>query len=155
MTTASLGGPAAPRADAAGRDVLDRLCIDACVSTLGRCLDERDFEALRGVFTEDATVRTPGGTATGHDAIVDQARGRHTRDEGVQHIITNTLVEPDGDRAAVRANLLVAFARRGATDPCPFLLGEVYRFELRRTAEGWRIAALDSTPVWSVNRPAY
>jgi hypothetical protein len=99
-------------------------------------------------------VSTPGGTATGHDALVDQARRRHSQDAGIQHVITNQLVNIEGDRASVRANLLVSFARSGVSDPQPFLLGEVYRFELRRTDDGWRIAGLGSTPVWSLNRPA-
>jgi len=33
------------------------------------------------------------------------------------------------------------------------MLGEVYRFELQRTADDWRIASLRSTTAWSVNRP--
>jgi hypothetical protein len=60
----------------------------------------------------------------------------------------------DGDRARVRANLLVSFAHDGPADPAPFLLGEVYRFELSRTVDGWRIARLSSTPTWTLNRPA-
>jgi len=100
-------------------------------------------------------VTTPGGPATGHDALVDQARRRHSSDDGIQHVITNLLVERDGDRASVRANLLVSFAHSGPTDPEPFLLGEVYRFALRRTADGWRISALNSTPRWSLNRPTW
>ncbi|HEX3812819.1 MAG TPA: nuclear transport factor 2 family protein [Mycobacteriales bacterium] len=135
-------------------ELLDRLRIEAHISQLGRCLDERDFEGLRGLFTEDAMVRTPGGTAVGHDALVDQARQRHSADEGIQHLITNLVVEVAGDRASVRANLLVSFARSGATGPAPFQLGEVYRFQLRQTGEGWRIAGLSSAPTWSVNPPA-
>jgi hypothetical protein len=135
-------------------ELAERLRIKRLISTLGRCLDERDFEALREIFLSDASVTTPGGTAAGHDAIVDQARRRHSLDEGVQHIVTNMLVELNGDHASVRANLLVSFARSGATDPLPFLLGEVYRIRLRRTAEGWRISGLSSTPIWSLNPPA-
>src|SRR5882672_4741965 len=119
-------------------DLVDRLGIEENVSKLGRSLDERDFEALRELFTPDASVTTPGGTATGHDALVEQARARHSRDDGIQHVITNLLVDVDGDQASVRA----------------FLLGEVYRFDLRRTAEGWRFTTLRSNPVWSLNRPA-
>jgi hypothetical protein len=132
----------------------DRHHILDLIATLGRCLDERDFEVLRDLFTDDASVTTPGGTATGHDALVDQARRRHSQDAGIQHVITNQLVNIEGDRASVRANLLVSFARSGVSDPQPFLLGEVYRFELRRTDDGWRISGLGSTPVWSLNRPA-
>jgi hypothetical protein len=134
--------------------LIDRLEIERTISTLGRCLDERDFEGLRDLFTENASVATPGGTATGHDALVDQARGRHSNDDGIQHVITNLLVDQDGDHAEVRANLLVSFAHAGPADPAPFLLGEVYRFELRRTGDGWRISSLASTPTWTLNRPA-
>src|SRR5919202_938306 len=96
--------------------------IQTIVSRLGRCLDERDFEGLRSLFTQDATVQTPGGTATGHDALVDQARRRHTQAAGIQHLITNVLIDEEDDTAGVRANLLVAFAEEGPTDPAPFLL---------------------------------
>jgi hypothetical protein len=135
-------------------ELFDRHHILDLIATLGRCLDERDFEALRGLFTDDASVTTPGGAATGRDALVDQARRRHSQDDGIQHVITNHLVNLAGDRASVRANLLVSFARSGVDDPQPFLLGEVYRFELRRTDDGWRIVSLHSTPVWFLNRPA-
>jgi 3-phenylpropionate/cinnamic acid dioxygenase small subunit len=132
----------------------DRLAIEEIISRLGRCLDERDFEALRELFTADASAATPGGTSTGHDALVNQARRRHSADDGIQHVITNLLIEQDGDTANVRANLLVAFARTGPADPAPFLLGEVYRFELRRADDRWRITRLSSTPTWTLNRPA-
>ncbi len=134
----------------------DRLDIERTIFSLGRCLDERDFEGLRDLFTDDAAVATPGGTATGHDALVDQARRRHSNDDGIQHVITNLLVDLDldGGRASVRANLLVSFAHAGPADPAPFLLGEVYRFELRRGADDWRISRLSSTPVWTLNLPA-
>jgi 3-phenylpropionate/cinnamic acid dioxygenase small subunit len=136
------------------QDLADRFDIERLISSLGRLLDERDFDGLRALFTEDAIVTTPGGTATGHDALVDQARRRHSDDAGIQHVITNLLVDRDGDAATVRANLLVSFARTGPADPAPFLLGEVYRFDLRRAPDGWRIAALSSAPTWTLNRPA-
>jgi hypothetical protein len=153
MTTA----PAVTSATSASpswHDLTDRCRIEDAISTLGRCLDERDFDALRDLFTPDATVTTPGGTASGHEALVDQARRRHTTDEGIQHLITNILITRQDDFATARANLLVCFAHSGAADQLPFLLGEVYRFELRRTVAGWRIATMTSTPTWSLNRPA-
>jgi hypothetical protein len=134
--------------------VIDRLDIERTIFSLGRCLDERDFEGLRELFTSDGSVSTPGGDVTGHDALVEQARARHSNDEGIQHLITNLLIEQDGDRAAVRANLLVTFAKIGVGDPAPFLLGEVYHFDLDRTPTGWRITRLASTPVWALNLPA-
>lgn len=138
----------------AWRHLEDRYQIEKTISALGRCLDERDFDALRSLFTPDATVTTPGGSATGHDALVEQARRRHSTDKGIQHVITNLIIAPAGETATVRANLLVVFACTGPTDPQPFLLGEVYRFTLRRAAASWRIASLTSTPTWTLNPPA-
>jgi hypothetical protein len=134
--------------------VIDRLDIERTISSVGRCLDERDFDGLRDLYTPDASVSTPGGDVSGHDALVEQARSRHSSDDGIQHLITNLLIEQDGDQAAVRANLLVTFAKTGVGDPAPFLLGEVYHFNLARTPMGWRITHLRSTPVWALNLPA-
>jgi hypothetical protein len=134
--------------------MIDRFDIERAIFSVGRCLDERDFDGLRDLFTDDASVSTPGGEVRGRDALVAQARARHSNDKGIQHLITNLLIDQDGDRAAVRANLLVTFAKTGVGDPSPFVLGEVYRFELERTPLGWRITQLTSTPVWTLNLPA-
>ena len=55
----------------------DQLELERVVWTMGRCLDERDLEGLRHLFTADATVIT-GETANGHNALVEQARRRHS-----------------------------------------------------------------------------
>jgi SnoaL-like domain len=132
--------------------ITDQLELERTVWSLGRCLDERDFDGLRQLFTEDATVTT-AATASGHDALVEQARRRHSRDDGVQHIITNLITDVAGDQATGRANLLVSFARTGPADPAPLLIGEVYRFAFQRTPQGWRITRLTSTRTWSLNQP--
>jgi hypothetical protein len=129
----------------------DQSELERTVWTLGRALDERDFDELRQLFTTDATVTT-GETASGHDALVEQARRRHSGTDGIQHIISNLIIDLAGDQATGRANLLVTFARTGPGDPAPLLVGEVYRFAFRRTPEGWRIASLASTQIWSLNR---
>ena len=131
----------------------DRDDIHDLVSTLGRHLDDRNFESLRDLFTPDAIVHTPGGQAQGHDALVAQAALRHSEPVGLQHLITNTLIDVDGDRASLRANLLVTFSD-GVRDPAPFQLGEVYRMDLLRTPDGWRIHDLATSAVWSRNLPA-
>jgi len=130
----------------------DHLELERTVWSLGRCLDERDFDGLRELFTADATVTT-AATATGHDALVEQARRRHSRDDGIQHIITNLITDVDGDQATGRANLLVSFARTGPDDPAPYLIGEVYRFAFGRTSRGWRMTSMTSTRTWSLNQP--
>lgn len=117
------------------------------VSRLGRWLDARDFDRSRAVFADDVAADTPGGSARGLDQVVAQASRNHTADERTQHLITDVLVDLAGDRADVRANLLVAFA----TDADPFnarLAGSRYRFETVRTPAGWRVRRVEVEPVW-------
>ena len=57
-----------------------------------------------------------------------------------QHLITNVLVDLDGDRATAGANLLVHFP--DAT------LGERYAFEAARRDDGWRLTRIVVEPRW-------
>ncbi|BEP12253.1 nuclear transport factor 2 family protein [Acidothermaceae bacterium B102] len=122
------------------------------VSSLGRLIDERRFDDIRTLFTPDGSVSTPGGDAVGHDAVVAQAARRHSQHDATQHVITNVLVDIDGDRASARANLLVTFADDNVA--LPYQAGGVYRFELQHTTGGWLFTTVVTTPVWSVNEPA-
>jgi 3-phenylpropionate/cinnamic acid dioxygenase small subunit len=135
-------------------ELTDRHEITNLVYRLGAVLDDRRFDEMRSLLVDEATVRTPGGTAEGREALIAQAHRNHQPDEPTQHVITNPLVELDGDRAKVRANLVVNFAtpaRRDESLPAPprkYTLGETYHFEVVRTPEGWRFASVESRPVW-------
>jgi len=67
--------------------------------------------------------------------------------------VSNGLVDLDADQATVRSNLLVTFARREPVADKPVTLGEVYRFEARRTVDGWRLASVVVEPVWASRSP--
>ena len=137
--------------DAAGlerqvTELVARNAITDLVYRLGVALDDGRFDELRSIFTEDSMASTPGGTVEGIDALIAQASRNHSRERRNHHVITNVLVDLDGERADVRANLVVTFAR----DAVPyFTLGEVYRFDARRTSDGWRLSRVESTPVWT------
>jgi SnoaL-like domain len=94
-------------------ELTDRNEIANLVYRLGAFLDARRFDEMQSLVVEEATVRTPGGTADGREALIAQARRNHPPDEPTQHLITNPIVELDGDRAKVRANLVVNFAAPG------------------------------------------
>jgi SnoaL-like domain len=135
-------------------ELTDHNDITNLVYRLGACLDDRRFDEMGSLLVEAATVRTPGGAAEGREAVIAQARRNHPPDEPTQHVITNPLVELDGDRAEVRANLVVNFAAPGHRDeslPAPprkYTLGEIYHFDVVRTSEGWRFSSIETTPVW-------
>ena len=136
------------------QQILDHNEITNLVYRLGAFLDDRRFDEMRSLLVEDATVQTPGGAAAGREALIAQARRNHQPDEPTQHLITNLLIDVDGDRAKVRANLVVNFAAPASRDeslpvaPRKYTLGEIYRFDVVRTSEGWRFSRVESIPVW-------
>jgi hypothetical protein len=134
----------------------DRAEIIDLVARLGACLDEARFDDMADLLVEDATVRTPGGQAEGRAAVIAQAVRSHPADQQFQHVITNVLVDLDGDRATARANLVLHVSVPGdgpayATAPAPAPragIGEVYHFRLARTPAGWRLSRIETVPVW-------
>jgi SnoaL-like domain len=124
-------------------DLNDRREITDLVSRLGLWLDEGRFDEAPTILTQDVAVSTPGGQAQGIERVIAQARRNHQHPH-LQHVITNVLVDLDGDSAAVRANLVVTFA----DDAISSQQGERYRFEAVRTADGWRLSRVEVEPVW-------
>ena len=143
------------------QELADRSEITDLVNRLGMALDEGRSDDLRSLLAEDATVRTPGGTAEGREAVIAQASRNHPPEQPIQHAITNVLVDVDGSRARARANLVVYFGPlAGASDPAvppappvEYTTGEVYHYDLVRTAEGWRFSRIETTPVWRSGTP--
>jgi SnoaL-like domain len=141
----NVGNPNYPEKHQMQRQLTDREAITDLVSELGLWLDEKRFEDARVVLAEDVMVDTPGGRSEGIDAVVEQARRNHD-DHNTQHVITNVLVDVDGDRATVRANLTATFA--ALADKSSFVVGERYRFEAVRLPAGWRLSRIRVIPVW-------
>ena len=126
------------------QQLADRQAITDLVMRLARMLDEKRFDDAPAILADDATVRTPGGTAGGRAAVVEQARRNHT--VRTQHVITNLLIDLDGDRAEAGANLLVTFAPTAGETT---MLGERYRFEAVREPVGWRLSTIEVETLWN------
>jgi hypothetical protein len=151
--------------DATLQQVLDHNEITDLVSRLGVCLDEGRFDDMRSLLAGEATAQTPGGAAVGRDAVVAQARRNHEPQWGHEHVITNVLVDLDGDRGKVRANVVLYAAPDNAPDAdsttdsdstippllapkVTFILGGVYGFDVVRTEHGWRFSRVATASVW-------
>jgi hypothetical protein len=134
------------------QELIDRSEITELVHRLGVWLDDKRLDEARSILTEDATAKTPGGSVAGVDRLAQQARQNHV--VPTHHVITNVLIDLDGDRATVGANLIATFVSGPDGSGPHFQLGERYRFEAIRTPDGWRLSHVESTPVWSVgSRP--
>ncbi|WP_232663156.1 nuclear transport factor 2 family protein [Pseudonocardia sp. TRM90224] len=137
----------------------DRLAIADLITRLGLMLDSKEFGEVHAVLAPDVTVRTPGGAAAGIDAVLAQARRNHT--VRTQHVISDVLVDLDGDRAVAGANLIVTFvpevegpdSRLTLNDQdVPdgrLTLGERYRFGAVRGDQGWRLDSIEVNRIWS------
>jgi SnoaL-like protein len=117
------------------QDLIDRQAIADVVSRLGLWLDgDTTLDQARAILAEDVSISTPGGVVQGIEPAVEQAARNHT--EKTQHVITNLLVDLDGDTAKVGANSIITFPDRTLTGR--------YAFETRRTPEGWRLTRIAS-----------
>jgi 3-phenylpropionate/cinnamic acid dioxygenase small subunit len=140
------------------RELLDRSEIANLTSRLGLLLDEKRFDDMLSVFTDDVIADFPhtgAGQIHGAGVLADYGRKSQGVYERAHHVLTNQLVELDGDRATVRANLIATHVPRADQPGSHFDVGEYYHFEMVRTPRGWRISRLSPHPVWTSGvRPA-
>ncbi len=115
----------------------DRADVADVLFRYGSSLDEKDWARLETCFTPGATGILAGGPQLeGYTAIEEAVRAALSVYDRTHHSISNCEVEVSGDTAHLRANLI-------ATHLLPdgnFVVGGVYREELVRTADGWRIS---------------
>jgi len=131
------------------QSLADRAEITDLFVKLGRCLDEHRFDELNELFTPDVVGTTPGGTQTGRDALVEQARRNHEDYDRLTHQFTSVLVEVDGDEGSIRAYVTGSFGHAAEPRPERVITG-LYRNRVVRTADGWRISGLTVEPKFLV-----
>jgi hypothetical protein len=130
------------------QELTDRADLTDLLNRQGLWLDEQRFDAA-SVFTNDATAQTQGGRAQGLQAITALAHRTHAPFDRTQHVTSNVLIDLDGDRATVRANLIATLVHDAAAHEPPYRVGERYRFKAVRTPRGWRFSRVEATRVWS------
>jgi 3-phenylpropionate/cinnamic acid dioxygenase small subunit len=125
------------------REIADLLEIQQVLYRYARALDERDFDLLHEVFTPDATIHydVPGGVRMGFRETVEWLRGALQIFAVTQHVMSNPLIELDGDRARSTTYLTASHVqvRLDGTEVC-VVQGGIYRDLHVRTGLGWRIA---------------
>jgi 3-phenylpropionate/cinnamic acid dioxygenase small subunit len=85
----------------------------------------------------------------GHAAI-EQAASAERPFAGLQHSFTNVQVEVDGsDTATGRANLIFFATPQLSKPEVNYAFGGPYKFEFKRTRQGWRISSMKLRKVWA------
>lgn len=125
--------------------VSDTLEIHDVLYNYAWACDNRDWELLRSVFTDDARLdySSAGGPAGGPDETCAWLEESLSQIQ-IEHVVSNIQVRLDGDRATVRAmfhcTVLIADSQ--------MTTGGYYHDEVRRTADGWKLSSLVEDNRW-------
>jgi SnoaL-like domain len=117
----------------------DRLAVIDVLNTYATCLDSRDWGGLDDVFHHDA-VGHYGSLLEGRQAIVTSIRSFLDGCGATQHLLGNYQIHIEGDHAKslTKARVIhLGAGERAALTPYEAI--GVYRDDLIRTADGWRI----------------
>jgi len=115
-------------------------------------LDTRDWALLDSCFTADAYVdysSNPGGKAGPYREVRGWLEHQLAAFVMMQHLMVNTLVDLDGDRARARTmvvNPMGARTREGP--PHVFYVGGKYEDDFVRVEGTWRIERRIETLLW-------
>lgn len=123
--------------------------VEQIMYRFGRAIDHPDKEQTRkllsNIMLPDLKMEYPAGEWSGRDNCIDVIVEGLLQFSFTHHLLTNPIVEIDGDRA--EASYLTTGVHGGA-DGRVFLAGSRYTQELSRTAEGWRIARHHCGEIW-------
>ncbi|MET8872799.1 nuclear transport factor 2 family protein [Nocardia sp. NPDC004604] len=126
--------------------VADRIEIADLFTRYARLLDEKRWDDVDTIFTDDVAVHSPRAQLRGIDKVVDYMRQAEVAGEHAQHMTNDLLVNVNGDQAAASANSLVYFYRDG--QPPHQTSGLRLACTVVRTAAGWRISETRTMLAW-------
>ncbi|GAA3089045.1 nuclear transport factor 2 family protein [Streptosporangium carneum] len=142
------------------RELADRAAVLDLVNAYATALDTRDWEALGGLFTEDARWEYGGSNGSGGyarsgpEAIVALMRASLEPLDATQHLNGNNVVTVRGDEAEHTGYAHAQHVKRGLPGGESYLGGVRYRDRLRRTPDGWRFSHRLLTHMWGEGNPA-
>ena len=132
----------------------DVVAIQQVLYHYAYALDARDYDALDDVFSEDASLHMSGGTSMSSAQYKSMCATELVKLDATHHMVTNTSVTVDGDRATSRAYFQAQHVKRSLAPDSQFLMAGWVDDELERRAEGWRIVERRWHSAWSSGNPA-
>jgi len=123
-------------------------------------MEEGRFDDLDAVLSKDVVVSSPGmGVTEGREAVVAGAEEGAKTEDRTQHVVTNVLIDLNGDKAKVRANVDQLFGSsttpEGKIAPEPTLtISSIMHYEAVHSSEGWRVSRIEGDVLWAVDSQA-
>lgn len=134
-------------------ELRDQKAIDTILSTYAWAMDTRDWTLYRSLFADTLHLSFPEwiGVAEGEqssDVWAASCEVVATGFAGQQHLITNRLIELNGDSATASAYLLNINHFRAEDMDGYTRLGGFYRMGLVRRDGSWKISAIRLDIAW-------
>ena len=144
------------------QEISDRFEIQDLLFQYADCIDRRQFDGLKEVFTEDAHIDYSvfGGAVGKRDQIIEFLSKAMPAFKAYQHLNANMQISVDGDTGTGR---VMCFNPQelnlGEEDGKPkthlFMLGLWYLDKYQRTEQGWRIVERIEEKSWAFNLPEF
>lgn len=113
--------------------------IYRAVVRFARAMDERDWDALRGLTTTDVTADMGTGPLMGVEAIIQVIRSYLDDCGPTQHLLGNVLIDVDGDTARSRCYVSDMHLGQGSAEGKTFSTLGDYHDQWRREGGLWRM----------------
>ncbi|KAH7129696.1 hypothetical protein B0J13DRAFT_563248 [Dactylonectria estremocensis] len=139
--------------------LLERLQLledkDALATLLNRycnMADDHKWDEFADCFIPDGVLGfEKWGEVVGRDKIAAISGGAEDRFQGLQHSMTNMNFTVNGDEASGTCYLWFA-ATMDTSKPHEYhAFGGPYKFNFKRTPEGWRISRMQLKKIWAQN----
>ncbi|MEM7094544.1 MAG: nuclear transport factor 2 family protein [Actinomycetota bacterium] len=111
-------------------------------------LDEREWDALRDVFTPDAVTDLGLDGQNGIDEIIGRVSSALSYFDISQHQVATHQIQIEGDTASGRCYLHAQHVKKDSPGGDNLMIGARYEDDYVRTADGWRIAKRDIVFMW-------
>jgi SnoaL-like domain len=140
--------------DSTTAELKDRLEIVELINRMVLLLDSRDWDALEHLFTDtvynDRTSLTGGEPETlGVAEFVGGWRYLMANLDAVHHLVTNHVINLDGDRAVCTANMQGTHVLANPSGGAMWTVGGRHDYQVTRTSDGWRISGITFTIQWA------
>jgi hypothetical protein len=135
------------------KELTDRSELVDLLYRLGAALDEKRYDDLRTIYSDRAGFEFADTADVGDlETAIDNAKKMGKHFAHTHHVMTNPIVEIDGDNATVRTNLIATHVYRDDKPGEHYDVGIVYHFMAVRTARGWRFSHVKLQRIWSNGR---
>ena len=139
------------------QEISDRMEIQDLLYHYADIIDQKDFDKLRDVFTEDAFIdySVYGGAVGGLEEIITFLKKAMTIFPNTHHLNANVQIKVDGDTGVGKVMCFNPQEMDLGETTQTFMLGLWYIDEYQRTAQGWRINKRVEEKCWKFNVPDF